>query len=156
MSLEAIIERLATSIDMLVDSNQHLANVLRQQLVVQLPTATPGKPEAESGKAVEPTPEKRKPGRPPKSPAEKAADSAAASAEKASPSGTGTATAEAADGGTYADLQRMVPALAEAKGRSAAVALFAKLGVASGKELAEKHPEKIGAAVALFRAALGE
>jgi glucose-6-phosphate isomerase len=58
--------------------------------------------------------------------------------------------------GTYADLQVLVPKLAEAQGRSAAVAIFNQLGVESGKDLQAKHPEKIGAAVKLFRAALGE
>ena len=166
MSLEDTLERLATSIDLLVDSNQHLAAMLR----LHGPQAIVGKPLEQPAAAAPTADTKRGPGRPrkeaPASPLEQAAakqpDLSAQPADSkvgssGAPAGeTAPASTSMTTSGTYADLQRLVPALAEAQGRSKAVALFAQLGVASGKELQEKAPDKIPAAVQLFRQALGE
>ena len=159
MSLEESILALAASVDAHTDALQHLAATLR----TSAPPAA-----AVAAAAAAPGVEKRPPGRPPKnnkeappaSPLEQAAaassepaQSAASSAGK-TPSAGSSSTPSAPPSGTYADLQVLVPQLAEAQGRAAAVAIFAELGVASGKQLQAEKPELIGKAVKLFRAAL--
>ena len=168
MSLEEKLASLTIAVEALVDSNQHLASTLRQCFTGPdaagraIGNKTAATQTTEPAPAPAPAQEvKRGPGRPrvnkgepPASPLEQASSAPsttpAPSSEESSPAGIATSE------GTYADLQGLVPAVAEKHGRSKAVALFASLGVANGKELQEKHPKSIPAAVALFRAALGE
>jgi len=158
MSLEEKLSALTLAIEGLTDSNQHLASTMRQcftgpgsqinKTAVTEPAPAPTEPVQEV---------KRGRGRPPKeapaAPLEQAATARTAEpAIAVEPTVSGATTPD----GTYADLAQLVPAVAEKHGRSKAVALFATLGVANGKELQEKHPKLIPAAVALFRAALGD
>jgi hypothetical protein len=152
MSLEETLAELIRAIDGLTDSNQHLAATYRAAQPLNLPAAAP-KPEGEKRPPGRPPGSGKKKEEPPASPLEQAG---ASPGEKNSAASSPSATSSPAPEGTYADLQVLVPKLAESKGRSAAVAIFQMLGVASGKELQEKQPGKIGEAVKLFRAALGE
>lgn len=176
MALEDKIDALVTSIDLLTDSNQHLAATLRQLFSApELSKALGGlgalaplgqrhlepkpdpKPETkaetastETVKTSADTGTGKPRGRPPKNP-----PPASPIEQAASVSSSTTTTAPAATG-TYADLQRLVPKLAADKGRSAVIEVFAQVGVSNGKELQEKFPEKIPQAVAMFKQAVGE
>lgn len=97
--------------------------------------------------------EAKKPGRPRKTPPSPI-DAAASSTPATNTPGSAPAVASTSAKGTYADLQQLVPQLAEEKGRNAAIKVFADLGFANGRELQEKAPERIGEAVEAFRAAL--
>lgn len=168
MSLEETLAELIRAIDGLTDSNQHLAATYRAAQPLNLPAAA-AKPEGEKRPPGRPPGSGKKKEEPPASPLEQAASSSASaapaeqsetSAKSASDAKTvassTSATSASPTEGTYADLQVLVPKLAEIKGRSSAVAIFQALGVESGKELQAKQPGKIGEAVKLFRAALGE
>jgi hypothetical protein len=154
MSLEDKLASLVDAITANTDALQHLASAYRAPPAPIVPVAPPA--------------DKRPPGRPPKAttappPAPLGAAAAAAVAATAPPVPAPPPAAVKAKAepdlatppeATYEDLSAAVNAVAEKRGRSAAVALFAKLGFASGRELKEKAPEKIGEATRLFREAL--
>jgi hypothetical protein len=160
MSLEDKVDALTLAVDALTDSNQHLAATLRSLFAGPVKTMPPAA-QAVVKAAVEPAadpvvtdlaggaePPKR--GRPRKAPPADPMTQAGGSTQS-----NDSASADPAP--TYDDLKALVTRVADEQGRSAAVALFAKLGVASGKVYAEKeHAAEIPAAVAAFRAALGE
>jgi hypothetical protein len=187
MSLEDKVDALTLAVDALTDSNQHLAATLRSLFagpVKTMPPAAQAVVKAAVEPAADPVvtdlaggaePPKR--GRPRKAPpadpmsqaggstqSKTSPDAASTSAATTSAATTSAATTSAATTSasadlapTYDDLKALVTRVADEQGRSAAVALFAKLGVASGKVYAEEeHAAEIPAAVAAFRAALGE
>lgn len=160
MSLEDQLAALVTAIDANTNALQHLASTWRQPQgspVAAAAAPTAASPAAasttqEGADAPPPRPRGRPPKNPPPSPAELAA-STPASPANAPAAGNGSADSGEPEG-TYADLQQLVPQLAESKGRAAAVAVFERLGAKSGPDLQANAPHKIPEAVRLFREAL--
>ena len=163
MSLEEKLSALVDAVSANTDALQHLAAAIRGNGIATVVTkavdnsALPT-PEKAVDKVVEKsekaasTKSRGKKVEPPESPL-------AISAGESTPPATPASAPAAASGsgpaeGTYADLQVLVPELAEKKGRSAAMGIFAELGFPNGKELAAKAPELIPQAVVLFRKAL--
>jgi len=154
MSLEEKVSALVDAISANTDALQHLAASIRGlgvDKVVQVPAAATGEKAVDKpvDKSKKETAKKLKE-TPPADPLSVAASTTTATPANAPAVASGSAAAE----GTYADLQVLVPELAEKKGRSAAMSIFAELGFPNGKELAAKAPEMIPAAVAAFRKAL--
>lgn len=152
MSLEDVLTRMCDSLDANTDSQQQLAATMRQcftgpELAQSLAKA------AELAAAA--VPAKPRLGRPPGSTKKVEGAAPASPLEQAAQGAAVVQALSTAPDGTYADLQVLVPKLAEEQGRSKVIAIFAQVGVGSGKELQEKAPDKIPAAVVLFRQALG-
>ena len=151
MSLEEKLSALVDAVAANTDALQHLAAAHRSQQIVAATqaSATTAANSAIGGAAaqqnaqtvVDPAaPPKRGPGRPRSAPASPAEQAAAKGATTSNTQGSAPAAANGSGGAaseslTYADLQEVVPKVAEKLGRSKAIALFAELGVTSGKDL---------------------
>ena len=159
MSLEETLGALGTSIDLLTDALQAHSNLLRQQLAQPPVVRKANEPSVDVGNLPPPpstTDNKPGRGRPRKDPPAAPMDLATTAPSSPTPAAGTQSTASQAATGEYAELQRLVPKVAELKGRSEALALFAKLGVKSGPDMMAHNPEKLPAAIALFKTAAGE
>jgi hypothetical protein len=165
MSLEETLSALVDAVSANTDALQHLAAAIRGNgITTVVPKAVDNSALPAPEKAVDKSVEKSEKAAPVKSRASKKVDAPAApldlSVAASTPSATPASAPAAASGseakaeGTYADLQVLVPELAEKKGRSAAMGIFAELGFPNGKEMAAKAPQLIPEAVKMFRKAL--
>jgi pyruvate dehydrogenase E2 component (dihydrolipoamide acetyltransferase) len=142
-SLEDNVAALVDAITANTDAIQHLAATWRGAPPTTVLPAAPPVPKPRGRQAAPP------------SPIEAAAAPAPAPTPAPAPAAVPVASATSASptDGTYADLQTLVPQVAEKLGRAKAVELFAKVGATSGLAIKD-DPVKVAEAVRLFRSAL--